>query len=163
MRQAYKSNISSIAPPTHPASKMWSVFRAYIESTCPRLSPLCSVFRIRSNHEPCPGKMWSVFHIHSPATKNTGAETQHRCLWHPLINGCGKQRRVRSPAHAAAQLLSCARICGSLIFVSSASSTTLERTSAVRGSSSRNGRNSRPRCWECTGIMYSAPVACLYA
>ncbi len=42
----------------------------------------------------------------------------------------------------------CSKICGSLIFVSSASITILDRISAVFGSSSINGRKRRPRCWE---------------
>src|SRR5262249_6417779 len=34
---------------------------------------------------------------------------------------------------------------------------TLESSSAVRGSSSANGRKSRPRCWEWTGTIHSDP------
>ena len=51
------------------------------------------------------------------------------------------------------------KILGSLIFSSSAKSRIFARTSAVRGSSSANGRKIRPRVWDGTARMASIPTA----
>src|SRR5262249_15387860 len=89
----------------------------------------------------------------SPAFAAFSAAVRDRCDEPPVAMEVDELGSYRFPA----KLRICSRMLGSWISLSLASSSTLETASAVLGSSSANGRNSRPRCWAWTGTMHSAP------